>query len=84
MDSRLLHCRFDSHGGVLLLLQILRHASDEQLRVQVEAVGAVRALALDVGLAVDAEDAVPAVPCDLHLMPVSLTDLDLAGQGAGA
>lgn len=75
---------FPPHGGVLLLLQFLRHASDEKLRVQVEAVGALRALAVDVRLLVDAEDASSAVPRDLHLMPVTLADLDLAGQRAGA
>lgn len=65
---------------ILLGRQLPRHASDEQLGVEVEAVRAPWSLALDVCLVVNAEHGVAAVAHHYDLMPVTRADLNFAEQ----
>lgn len=60
------------------MLDVLRHSSDEQVGVEVEAICAPWALTLDVWLAVHAEHGVSAVASHHQLMPAALTDLNFA------
>lgn len=60
----------------------MRNAADEQVGVEVEAVGAARALALHVRLVVHAEHGVASVASHHQLMPAAVLDLHLAGHRA--
>lgn len=63
---------------------VLRRAPDEQVRVEVEPVGARRALPADMGLPVDRQEAAAAVAVHHQLVPLARLDTDLAGDGDGA
>lgn len=60
------------------MLHVLLHASNEEVGVEVEAIGAAWTLALDVRFVVHAEHGVPAVASHHQLMPAALTDLHFA------
>lgn len=63
---------------VLLLLHFHRDSSNEQVGIQVEALGTTRTLALHVGLIVHAEHGVAPVARHHQLMPAALGDLHFA------
>lgn len=66
------------------MLHVLLHSSDEEVGVQVEAVGAAWTLALHVLLVVHAEHGVPAIAGHHQLMPAALTDWHLADHRSRA
>lgn len=69
---------------VVLVLHVLLHSSDEEVGVEVEAVGATWTLALHVLLVVNAQHGVPAIAGHHQLMPAALTDLHLADHRSRA
>lgn len=71
-----------SEQSLLLRLHLVRDAADEEVRVQVEAVGAARALALHVRLAVHAQHGVAAVARHHQLVPAAVLHLHRAGDRA--
>lgn len=67
---------------VLRVSHFSRHSPDEEVSVEVEAVCATRALALDVRLIIHTEHCVASVASHHQLMPAALFDLYFADECA--